>query len=41
VQTSTPERTLVMIKPDAFERGLVEMIRNEIRASGFTIIPIG
>jgi len=41
VQTPTLEQTLVMIKPDAFERGLVEMIRSEIQVSGFTIIPVG
>lgn len=35
------ERTLVMIKPDALERGLVEVIRSEIQASGFVVIPIG
>lgn len=35
------ERTLVMIKPDAFERGLVEFIRAEIESSSLEITPIG
>ncbi len=35
------EYTLVMIKPDAFERNLVDMIRQEIEIVGFEIIPVG
>lgn len=41
MRTHGSEQTLVMIKPDAFERGLVGMIEGEIQASGFTITPIG
>ena len=35
------ERTLVMIKPDAFERKLVEFIRAEIESTGLEITSIG
>lgn len=35
------KQTLVMIKPDAFERELVQMIRDEIQNAGFTITLIG
>jgi nucleoside-diphosphate kinase len=34
---SEPQRTFVMLKPDAFERGLVDPILDRIRRAGYTI----
>ena len=38
--TSTPERTLVLVKPDGVRRGLVGEVLRRIEAKGYTLVAV-
>ena len=39
-ESSAPERSLVLVKPDGFERGLVGEVLRRIEAKGYTLVAL-